>query len=58
MGVMEQVSPLVSNGLTPSLGTPGEGWGGGSDGDAHLLNPLPDPPPEYRGREARAAFTP
>jgi hypothetical protein len=35
----------------PSPGTPGEGKGGGLSGNAHSSNPLPNPPPEYRGRE-------
>lgn len=34
--------------LIPSPGTPGEGQGGGR---APVLDPLPSPPPEYRGRE-------
>jgi hypothetical protein len=33
----------------PSPGTPGEGKGGGLTVDSQ--NPLPNPPPEYRGRE-------
>ncbi|HEX4792506.1 MAG TPA: tetratricopeptide repeat protein [Humisphaera sp.] len=36
---------------SPSPGTPGEGWGGGCVEGAPLANPLPNPPPEYRGRE-------
>jgi hypothetical protein len=34
--------------LTPSPGTPGEGWGGGSP----IARPAPhlNPPPEYEGR--------
>ena len=35
--------------LTPSTGTPGEGGGGSSASVAN--GPLPNPPPEYRGRE-------
>jgi len=38
-------------GLTPSPGTPGEGWGGGFLNDASSQNPHPNPPPEYRERE-------
>jgi ferredoxin-nitrite reductase len=37
--------------ITPSPGTPGEGWGGGSDEKRAIPNPLPGPPPEYQGRE-------
>jgi ATP-dependent helicase HrpB len=35
----------------PSPGTPGEGQGGGSLGGRPMDRPLPNPPPEYRGRE-------
>jgi ferredoxin-nitrite reductase len=43
-----------SSPLTPSPGTPGGGRGGGS-GEARIPpNPLPNPPPEYRGREQAA----
>jgi glycosyltransferase involved in cell wall biosynthesis len=35
-------------GISPSPGTPGEGWGGGSS--RRSKNPLPNPPPEYRER--------
>jgi membrane fusion protein, multidrug efflux system len=44
--------------LTPSSGTPGEGRGGGSPGQASSDRPLPTPPPEYRGRENRAPNVP
>jgi carbamoyl-phosphate synthase large subunit len=38
--------------FSPSPGTPGEGRGGGlSASVASRANPLPNPPPEYRGRE-------
>ena len=38
--------------FTPSSGTPGEGWGGGRERkNAAPNNPLPNPPPEYQGRE-------
>ncbi|HEY2589264.1 MAG TPA: MMPL family transporter [Tepidisphaeraceae bacterium] len=44
--------------LSPSPGTPGEGRGGGQTGDGQSgvdrANPLPNPPPEYRGRGIRA----
>jgi uncharacterized protein len=43
--------------LSPSSGTPGEGRGGGRAesvrSSADRVNPLPNPPPEYRGREIR-----
>jgi hypothetical protein len=35
---------------TPSPGSPGEGGGGGSQ-RRQIETPLPNPPPEYRGRE-------
>src|SRR5690348_10039641 len=37
----------------PSPGTPGEGQGGGLSNRAYYSNPLPSPPPEYRGREKK-----
>ncbi|HEX4796271.1 MAG TPA: hypothetical protein VH370_20950 [Humisphaera sp.] len=44
-------SPLGSS-ISPSSGTPGEGWGGGSVRGAYSANgPHPSPPPEYRRRE-------
>jgi hypothetical protein len=39
--------------LSPSPGNPGEGGEGGSVSEVGLPNPLPDPPPEYRGRGRR-----
>jgi hypothetical protein len=44
---------------SPSTGTPGEGWGGGSVASSrvHLRNPLPNPPSEYRWRELSATRT-
>jgi hypothetical protein len=36
--------------ISPSSGTPGEGWGGGSSENVSPTNPLPNPPPEYRRR--------
>src|SRR5205807_9576335 len=40
-------------GFSPSPGTPGEGWGGGCVEQASFATgPLPNPPPEYRGRES------
>jgi hypothetical protein len=36
--------------LSPSPGTPGEGSGGGLDGEPGRGNPHPNPPSEYRGR--------
>jgi hypothetical protein len=42
--------------LIPSSGTPGEGKGGGLRAVAHQhSDPLPNPPPEYRGREQERA---
>jgi hypothetical protein len=35
--------------LSPSPGNPGEGWGGGRT-PVFARNPLPNPPPDYRGR--------
>jgi hypothetical protein len=37
--------------ITPSSGTPGEGWGGGLLKVRNFQNPHPNPPPEYLGRE-------
>ena len=45
---------LTPPGLSsPAPGIPGEGWGGGSSSaqGTQKDNPLPNPPPEYRGRE-------
>jgi pyruvate,water dikinase len=40
-----------ARGFTPAPGTPGEGWGGGSEQKTSTVqSPLPNPPPEYRGR--------
>ena len=42
--------------LIPSSGTPGKGEGGGFCKSARgLENPLPSPPPDYRGREKKRA---
>jgi len=41
---------MGAEGQAPSSGTPGEGGGGGSVDEVAPRNPLPSPPPEYRGR--------
>src|SRR6185312_1806647 len=54
-GPEQRARDNLAGSLTPSTGTPGEGWGGGLVGDlARSPAPLPHPPPEYRGRGERA----
>ncbi|HEY2587043.1 MAG TPA: anaerobic sulfatase maturase [Tepidisphaeraceae bacterium] len=46
--------PVISAGhSSPAPGIPEEGWGGGSSKRVDPANPLPNPPPDYRGRELR-----
>ncbi|HEX4123943.1 MAG TPA: ergothioneine biosynthesis protein EgtB [Tepidisphaeraceae bacterium] len=48
----------VGGDLSPSPGTPGEGWGGGSSADvpSQQKGPQPNPPPAYQGRGQTANF--